>query len=45
MNRQRTLMIIIVLLALALRLHLLDGQSFWSDEGISLLRSALPLAR
>ena len=35
-------MIIIVLLALALRLHLLDGQSFWSDEGISLLRSALP---
>ena len=35
-------MLIIVLLALALRLHLLDGQSFWSDEGISLLRSALP---
>ena len=37
-------MITVVLLALALRLHLLDGQSFWSDEGISLLRSALPLA-
>jgi hypothetical protein len=33
----------IVLLGMSLRVHLLDGQSFWSDEGISLLRSALPL--
>ncbi len=32
----------IVLLGMALRVHLLDGQSFWSDEGISLLRSAQP---
>ena len=32
----------VALLAMALRVYLLDGQSFWSDEGISLLRSAQP---
>ncbi|MEM7535508.1 MAG: glycosyltransferase family 39 protein [Chloroflexota bacterium] len=33
-----------LLLAFALRAYHLDFQSFWSDEGISLLRSAQPLA-
>lgn len=35
-------MSVIVLLGMVLRVHLLDGQSFWSDEGISLLRSVQP---
>jgi len=33
----------ILLLATALRVYHLDFQSLWSDEGISLLRSSLPL--
>lgn len=39
-----TLLIVGLLLgAFALRSYRLDGQSFWSDEGISLLRSQRPL--
>jgi len=34
-----------ILLAFALRTYHLDFQSFWSDEGISLLRSAQPLGQ
>lgn len=33
----------VLLLAFALRAYHLDYQSFWSDEGISVLRSGLPL--
>lgn len=38
------ILITILLAAFALRAITLDAQSFWSDEGISLLRSSLPLA-
>jgi hypothetical protein len=34
---------LIALAAFALRAYHLDGQSLWSDEGISLVRSTLPL--
>lgn len=37
------LMLVVLLLAFALRAYHLDFQSFWSDEGISLLRARLPL--
>jgi 4-amino-4-deoxy-L-arabinose transferase-like glycosyltransferase len=33
----------LILLAFALRLYDLDGQSMWSDEGLSLYRARLPL--
>lgn len=33
-------MLAVLLLAFALRIHHFDSQSLWSDEGISLLRSA-----
>ena len=36
-------MLLVLVAACALRAVRLDGQSLWSDEGISLLRSALPL--
>lgn len=40
----QTLLIVgVLLLAFALRAYRLDGQSLWSDEGISLLRSERPL--
>lgn len=39
----RTIILLILLAATALRLYHLDFQSFWSDEGISLNRSAIPL--
>lgn len=35
---------LVVLAAFALRVYHLDGQSLWSDEGISLVRSTQPLA-
>lgn len=31
--------VLILLLSFALRVHLLDGQSMWSDEGLSLYRA------
>jgi 4-amino-4-deoxy-L-arabinose transferase-like glycosyltransferase len=34
----------VILLAFALRVHDLDGQSMWSDEGLSLYRARQPLA-
>jgi hypothetical protein len=37
-------MVGILLMAFGLRAYFLDGQSLWSDEGISLLRSQRPLA-
>lgn len=40
----RVLILGLLLGAFALRAYQLDGQSFWSDEGISLLRSQQPLA-
>ncbi|MCB0088903.1 MAG: hypothetical protein KDE54_13395 [Caldilineaceae bacterium] len=39
------MMLMVTLCAFALRAHHLDFQSFWSDEGISLLRSSQPLAQ
>ncbi len=39
----RAAMLAVLLLAFALRAWRLDFQSFWSDEGLSLLRSSLPL--
>jgi len=36
-------LVLILLLAVLLRVYHLDFQSLWSDEGISLLRSSLPL--
>jgi mannosyltransferase len=39
----RLLLIIIVLLGFGLRLHDLEGQSMWSDEGLSLYRASLSL--
>ena len=36
-------LLLMLLLALALRVHRLDGQSLWSDEGLSLYRSRLTL--
>jgi 4-amino-4-deoxy-L-arabinose transferase-like glycosyltransferase len=39
----RLSLLAILLLAFALRAYHLDFQSFWSDEGISLQRAALPL--
>ena len=36
-------LLLILLLAALLRVYRLDFQSLWSDEGISLLRSSLPL--
>ncbi|MCB0126850.1 MAG: glycosyltransferase family 39 protein [Caldilineaceae bacterium] len=38
------LMVGVLLGAFAVRAYQLDGQSFWSDEGISLLRSQRPLS-
>ncbi len=39
----RLTLLLILLTAFALRSYTLDSQSFWSDEGISLQRAALPL--
>jgi 4-amino-4-deoxy-L-arabinose transferase-like glycosyltransferase len=36
--------VLILFLAFALRIHHLDGQSLWNDEGLSLHRASLPLA-
>ncbi len=36
--------VLILLLGFALRVHLLDGQSMWSDEGLSLYRARLDTA-
>lgn len=45
MKRSGTLaLLLIILLAFALRVYALDGQSFWSDEGLSLYRASQPLA-
>ncbi len=37
--------LVIVLLAFALRVYLLDGQGFWSDEYLAVWRAQLPLAQ
>ncbi|MBK9054903.1 MAG: hypothetical protein IPL78_29565 [Chloroflexi bacterium] len=37
------LLLLILLLALLLRVHDLDGASFWSDEGLSLYRAQQPV--
>jgi 4-amino-4-deoxy-L-arabinose transferase-like glycosyltransferase len=37
-------LLIILLLAFGLRLHQLEGQSMWSDEGLSLYRARQPLS-
>lgn len=42
-HASRLILLTTLLLAFALRVYHLDGQSFWSDEGISLLRSDQPL--
>lgn len=39
----RLVLLFILLLAFALRLHQLEGQSMWSDEGLSLYRARQPL--
>ena len=41
--RTRLALLLIVLLAFALRLNQLEGQSMWSDEGLSLYRARQPL--
>ena len=38
------LLILVVLLSFVLRIHDLEGQSMWSDEGLSLYRARLSLA-
>lgn len=42
--RRHLPLLLLILLAFALRLYDLDGQSMWSDEGLSLYRARLPLA-
>ena len=42
-HASRFTLLAVLLLAFTLRVYRLDGQSFWSDEGISLLRSDQPL--
>jgi uncharacterized membrane protein len=37
-------LLLLLLLAFAVRLYDLEGQSFWSDEGLTLYRARLPLA-
>lgn len=37
------LLLLVLLLAFALRIHQLDGQSMWSDEGLSLYRLRQPI--
>jgi hypothetical protein len=37
-------LLMVILLAFALRIHRLDGQSMWSDEGLSLYRAQQSLA-
>ncbi len=44
-NRTYLALLLLILLALALRVYRLDGQSLWSDEGLSLYRSRLTLAQ
>jgi hypothetical protein len=44
MSASRLCALLLVLVAFALRAVRLDGQSLWSDEGISLVRSSLPLS-
>lgn len=39
-----SLLVLIVILGFALRVHDLEGQSMWTDEGLSLYRSGLPAA-
>ncbi|MCA9969592.1 MAG: glycosyltransferase family 39 protein [Anaerolineales bacterium] len=43
MRRARWLLLLIVLLGFACRVYALDGQSMWSDEGLSLYRARQPL--
>ena len=42
-RQDRIILLALLLLATSLRVYHLDFQSLWSDEGISLLRSSLPL--
>ena len=42
-RQDRIILLVLLLLATLLRVYHLDFQSLWSDEGISLLRSSLPL--
>lgn len=42
--RRHLPLLLLLLLAFALRLYDLDGQSMWSDEGLSLYRARLPLS-
>lgn len=44
-RQARLLMLLILLLAFGLRVYHLDFQSFWTDEGRSLLRASVPLAQ
>ncbi len=44
-HRSRILLILIFLLALALRGYRLDGQSLWADEGNSAALASRPLAQ
>ena len=41
--RRHLPLLLLLMLAFALRLYDLDGQSMWSDEGLSLYRARLPL--
>ena len=40
-----SILLLLVLLGFALRVYQLDGQSMWSDEGLSLYRAQQPLAQ
>jgi len=42
--RRHLPLLLLLMLAFALRLYDLDGQSMWSDEGLSLYRARLPLS-
>jgi mannosyltransferase len=45
MVRRYSLLVALLLIAWALRVYQLDGQSLWSDEGLSLYRSRLTLTQ
>ncbi|MGH2536424.1 MAG: glycosyltransferase family 39 protein, partial [Candidatus Promineifilaceae bacterium] len=44
-GRWRWLLALLALAGFGLRVYQLDGQSMWSDEGLSLYRAAQPVAR
>ena len=44
-RRHLVLLLLIILLGFALRAYNLEGQSMWSDEGLSLYRAQQPLAQ